>query len=761
MPGIFFWQKLDRAIKGTQRPLEVEFQTLIKQDMKPVEFGARGLDFDEASEKGFSVTDIVGKDPMAIFNTQSSKKIDPARAMENYTNWCYAAIKSIADEVACIEWRLFRINKDGIHEEIFDHPVLDLLNGVNEFQTGPEIKYVIATHLELVGNAYLLLQDAKTVDDKPSAVFCLDPSKVKIDLDKTDYPYKIRGFYFEIENRRWYYKPEQIVHIKYPDPLNPYEGIGTVQAIAGWIDNDNAATRYNQKFFLNSATMDGVFETDFTSEAEIGSLKLSWETNHQGIENAHKTGYLPKGVHWKPTGTTQREMDFANLMDKSRDRVLAGFRVSKTILGTAESDTNRATAETADYVFSKRTIKPKMQLICSYLNEFLVPRFGDDIYISFKDPTPEDKSFKMEEMKAKTAGQPIISINEAREEYAGKGAIKGGDMVKGPMNMVDIGSPDKEGVKPAMPQPAKFVGYNPGTKIKTRAAKNAEVRKTMAQKLTDRFNAKLKEIEEIKKKNWNGLTKEEYYYIWKDFVSRVEAKQKEVKEIIQKINDGQQKEVLENLPRYFKKAVLDNLFDMEKWNGITVDLMTPVMTEIFRKEGEIAASGVGVEGVDVLSTVAGKNALKVAIELLGQSYNDTTIKLLKSKLTRALADGMNLSEAASLVNSIYEYSDISRAESVARTETFRIANEAAKQGWKDSGVVKTMKWYTAEDEMVCEFCSQMDGKIISVDDNFLDNGDSLKGSDGGIMNVDYSDVGAPPLHTNCRCFSQPEDVSID
>jgi hypothetical protein len=60
---------------------------------------------------------------------------------------------------------------------------------------------------------------------------------------------------------------------------------------------------------------------------------------------------------------THKDMDFSNLADATRDRILAGFRVSKTILSTAESDTNRATAETADYVFSKRTIKPKMELI--------------------------------------------------------------------------------------------------------------------------------------------------------------------------------------------------------------------------------------------------------------------------------------------------------------------------------------------------------------------------------------------------------------
>jgi hypothetical protein len=43
-------------------------------------------------------------------------------------------------------------------------------------------------------------------------------------------------------------------------------------------------------------------------------------------------------------------------------------------------------------VFSKRTIKPKMLLVISYLNEFLVPRYGDDLYLTFIDPTPDDKA---------------------------------------------------------------------------------------------------------------------------------------------------------------------------------------------------------------------------------------------------------------------------------------------------------------------------------------------------------------------------------
>ena len=35
-----------------------------------------------------------------------------------------------------------------------------------------------------------------------------------------------------------------------------------------------------------------------------------------------------------------------------------------------------------------------MLLVVSFLNEFLVPRYGDDLYLSFIDPVPEDKTFR-------------------------------------------------------------------------------------------------------------------------------------------------------------------------------------------------------------------------------------------------------------------------------------------------------------------------------------------------------------------------------
>src|SRR6267378_1192345 len=144
---------------------------------------------------------------------------------------------------------------------------------------------------------------------------------------------------------------------------------------------------------------------------------------------------FPKGVKLVSDGTSPKDMDFKNLAENARDRILAAFGVSKTILGTAESDTNRSTAETADYVFSKRVIRPRMQLICSFMNEKLVPRYADNMYITFIDPVPEDKAFRTIEMKTAVSGQPVLTANEAREEYMGLGPVDGGDELMRPRLM--------------------------------------------------------------------------------------------------------------------------------------------------------------------------------------------------------------------------------------------------------------------------------------------------------------------------------------
>lgn len=95
-----------------------------------------------------------------IDRPSAGSHIDAAKAMENNTGFVYAATKAIAREVMNIEFRLFQV-KGKNHDELEEHELLELLDGVNDFMTGPELKYLLSHHLDLAGNGYWYLEGVK------------------------------------------------------------------------------------------------------------------------------------------------------------------------------------------------------------------------------------------------------------------------------------------------------------------------------------------------------------------------------------------------------------------------------------------------------------------------------------------------------------------------------------------------------------------------------------------------------------------------
>ncbi len=726
--------------------------------------------------------------PMAIPRPSAGKSVDPAKALANYRGFPYAAAKAVAREVMNIDFRLFKVNGKN-HKEQEEHALLDLLDSVNETMTGPELKFLTSAHLDLTGNSYWLLFGVQSETDKPKAIYQLDPSRVTVLLDKQTFPYTLKGYKLKLEGatKPIYFKPYEILHFREPDPTDPFEGVGVVQSIAPWIDVDNYAMEFSRKFFVSGARPAGFLETEAVADSQIESIRIGFANMHEGMENMQRIAVLPKGVKWATAGTSPKDMDFKNLAETARDRILAAFGVSKTILGTAESDTNRATAETADYVFSKRVIRPRMQLICSFLNEKLVPRYGDDLYITFIDPVPEDKAFRTIEMKTSVGAQPVLTANEAREEYMGLGPIDGGDVLMRPTTMQpasdpaatpsDAGdiTPDAQAGKASKKtieeaQKLKIekaangerVAFRPPrTKLAGRVKNRQAIAKDVAEKIADAVKYAL---EHPTKKFERTL--EEYEAIAKDFNDRVGQAETKITEAVRKLNASQRDEVIENLShaikenRFSHEKAIDptKLFDLNNWITLTVDAFDPILSDLYESEGKWASSLVG-EPINPLLDPTARTALSKSIGLLSESYNTTTLNTLEAKINEGLAAGKSLDQMTQSVKEIYDWSDTWRAERVAKTEAFRTANAAQKEAWQQSGVVKTLKWYT-NGANVCPFCEDLNGKIISIDDNFANLGDTMTVGDQ-TMSVDYSDIGSPPLHPNCNCQALPEDVSLD
>ena len=731
-------------------------------------------DFRGRSEARLPEADTKGSngfgDPLAIYKPTGAKDIDPARAMGEFRGWAYAAINAIAREVSNIQIRLYQI-KGEEHVEIDDHPLLDLLETVNDHMTGIELKYTMAAHLELTGNFFAYLDGVSNAQSQPRAIHPLNPGSVRIKVDKSSFPYKIGHYEYTLDGVRYSFQPHQVLHVKYPDPNDQFVGIGVVQTIPVWIDSDNYAMEYNRKFFVNGASVGLYVETNTNVEGQIDRIKRGMRDEYGGVQNANKIPILPKGVELKHTGVTQRDMDFDKLTTTTRDRILAAFGVSKTILGTAESDTNRATSETADYVFSKRTIKPKMLLVMSYLNAYLVPRYGDDLYLTFIDPTPEDKEFRTKEMQAAIGNMPVMTQNEARRTYMGLGPIEGGDQLMQPSTMTPAGQseqPEGDDPAPALAKTsegwkAKAIRVRAGGKTVYSAA--AKVRNA----LVEAFKKQIDGTPQFQVKHLKDLTHSEYMEHYKRFDSRTQHAVEQLEKVFLGIDKKQKEEVLDNLPtvtgvkgkRAVKKAI-GELFDTKEWIGITIDLVTPILASLTRDEATAALSMIGARQQDILADEGIRNALEQGISKMAHSYNETTLENLKTVLEEKLnqAGGTNLPELTRAVDGVYDFADDRRAGLIAKTEAYRASNLANKDAWRLSEVVKTVAWYTAEDAKVCEFCAALDGTEIDVSDNFFNLGDTMKGVNGGFRTVDYSDIEAPPAHPDCRCYLRPGQLVV-
>ena len=93
-----------------------------------------------------------------------------------------------------------------------------------------------------------------------------------------------------------------------------------------------------------------------------------------------------------------------------------------------------------------------------------------------------------------------------------------------------------------------------------------------------------------------------------------------------------------------------------------------------------------------------------------------------------------------------------RAEMLARTGSIFAYNEGAMQRYADDGV-EVMQWLTADDDLTCPYCAELNAKMVPPKESFYDAGDSLS-IGGATLNFKYA-VKHPPAHPRCRCTVIP------
>ncbi len=718
-------------------------------------------------------------------------------------SWVYACVSAIADEVASINFRLYKKTGKKM-EEIFDHDLLDVLYRVNDFTTKFDHFWLTQDYLELAGEApWALERNGK--ESQPTAMYLLRPDRLKIKFDKEKiigkYIYSVGGGK-EVE-----FEKEDVIFLKYPNPLKPFRGMGTLEAAIKTVDLDKYAEEWNVRFFFNSARPDAILTTEKTLTSDQREfLKKQWDKNYRGIGKRAKMAILEGGLSYTQMQIKQKDMDFIEQQRFSRDKILSIFRVPKSIIAITD-DVNRANAETQAYAFARWTIKPKMTRIVEQLNEFLVPMFGDDLILDFDDPVPENLELKIKQYRAALSPRSgWLTINEVRV-MENLPPVDNGDSV------IRISSGREESIE------GEEGGESDGEKMYTfRVKKNKKVKEEYLRKLvrlkarnmkkkkikdiasalksvaryhlTEVFRGQKvekkkkeekieKNIEEVlkKQKAKTKLEKEGKQMIkdkkdfWKKHIRIQEKQEKKMIIKLEDLFDEQEKEVIKKLRASTKAIDLKTMTHENRYNKYWYEMkinivavllaikretekfyvtLKPILKETLMDIGEFVSNEIGSD-VEFTENKAIREYLDKNTIRFSKDVNVKTNEALRKTLAEGIIAKESINKLTKRVENVFAQAKGYRAQRIARTETARTANFATVESYRQSGVVAGKQWLTAFDERTCEWCVPMNGKIVSLEEDFFKKGDVFVGRDGGKLPLDYTNVGYPPLHVNCRC----------
>ena len=679
--------------------------------------------------------------------------------MELFSGWVYKAIDKIAKTIAGSKFKLMEVKGDKV-EEINDHELLNLIRSPNKNMHGWQFWYKIVAHLLLTGDAYILMPDVENENDVPESLHLLSPGRVSTEITET-VPAKLK--HYEVQKQKGVgtetFKPYKIIHLTLPNPENQFEGFSPTDAIEDWILEDKHASRYNLAFFQNGAKLSGMIESDTkTTPDQLKTMKSTFENLHAGTENAYKVAALPKGKKYKEMSGSRKDMDFIEGQRFTMDKILAGFEVPKTLIGMSEQETNRATAETAEFVFAKYNIAPFLEMIVNALNFTLIPRFEDNIALSFEDPVPADKEHEIKEMKAATGGKQSITINEARSRYFGLKPIEGGNKITGRISETEIAEDTEDKDAPEHVRKARSYYKRKNKGVLESAEKASE-------QIADIIK-KNQEAKEKKVKDLSDMDDDEFEKIWKAFDDRMAGFEARLLENIKDFNKAQKETVLENLKKEIEKGSRkkdiqrSDLFEFKEQVAIMFDFIDPLFQTLVEDE---AAETAELLGIDVdLDTPKFRELSENAATLLSQSYNSTTSDRILDKVNEGIEAGEGFNEIADRVEEVYDFADRKRSVTVAKTETIRLGNASARTTYEESGMVESVKWYTAVDDRVCQYCRPMHGEIVGIEESFFgEDEDEFEGDDGGTLPLDYTEtVEHPPIHPRCRCYIRPEEINV-
>ena len=296
------------------------------------------------------------------------------------------------------------------------HPLQRLLDSPNAFWSRSDLWRATETYLSLWGSAFWGLE--RDEDGGIAEIWPLRPDKMRVIPDPKRY---IKGFvYVGAGSALVPYLPEDVVWMRYFNPLDEYAGLSPIAPLRQSADMGMDALRANRKLLQNDSTPGLIIEMEgFPTDAEVSEFYARWESRFRGVDKTRRPALLSPGMKASNLGFSPRDMEYIESLRWSLEDVTRVFGVPKVMIGDLEN-TTFSNFSTARRLFWEDTVAAQLAFYTEALQHQLLPHFGDDSLTVEFDLSGVEALKESEENKAKRRSiyvkAGIMTVDEVRRE---------------------------------------------------------------------------------------------------------------------------------------------------------------------------------------------------------------------------------------------------------------------------------------------------------------------------------------------------------
>jgi HK97 family phage portal protein len=627
-----------------------------------------------------------------------------------YHTWVAKAININANNFSAVPVQVVDSNGEALE----GHPVTALFQYVNPALSPGDLWRSWMLNMQLAGEEFL--ETLKNNRGVPKEIWPRRPDRMGVVPDED------RKGYLGVAGYKWKrgekdiveFEPNDVIHFKFWNPLEPYRGLRPIAAVRNGILIDVFSQAWTKWFFKNQARPDFAIESEQALTTGEMERQEAWINEYyRGTEKTHRPILLEKGQKIIPLNFSPKDTEWLEQRKFSRDEIGAIFGVPDELMGFGRDtwENYRVAMEAYWRLTMLPLLRHRDDTATKRLRDMGALRPSERLASDLSDVAALQKNINEQIEGAERLWAMGTPPNLAFERVGLDLQIPGGDVGYIPIMLQSLGG---EGPPPPAQEAPKAAPAQ---------TKQARI-------------------------EYDGP---QHQAMWKAFVGLTGPREKTFKRELKRQFQRQQNEVGRRLREQgvaafgeaAHKVTIEPLIDPQAEEAAFVEAFTPHFQEILTAGGMAALAELGLDVDFVSGTAPIQDMIEQMVIRFAQEVNATTIDKLREQLAVGAAEGEGIPQLMERLSQVFNgrKSDY-ETERIARTEVNKAANAGHVEGYKQAGV-QEKEWMAALDNRTRETHVAAHGQRQPLNADF-DVG-------GEYLNYPGDPKGSPENIIFCRC----------